>query len=37
MQKLWHSEVDLPVFTPIVWENVASSPLFMEKGLVMCM
>ena len=32
MQKLCHSEVDLPVFTPIVREDAASAPIIHGKG-----
>lgn len=32
MQKLCHSEVDLPIFTPIVWEDAAPTPIIYGKG-----
>lgn len=32
MQKLCHLEVDLPVFTPIIQEDVASAPIIHGKG-----
>jgi len=33
MQKLSHLEVDLPAFTPVIWEDAVLAPLFMEKVL----
>lgn len=32
MQKLCHSEADLPIFTPIVREDDASAPIIHGKG-----
>jgi len=32
MQKLCHSEVDLPIFTTISQENATLAPIIHEKG-----
>jgi len=34
MQKLCHSEVDLPVFTPIIQEDAASAPIIHGKEAI---